>query len=236
MLIYAKTHQGLIRANNQDSLLIAHNTYGVADGMGGHKGGETASRVAVQVMKNALAGKQPEEQALRLGFEAANRRVFDMQKHDPNLSGMGTTMTLLWEGDDQIWIGHVGDSRAYLLRGGALTQRTEDHSVVAELVRNHVITPEMALTHPYRSVITRALGTDASVVPDILQVDKQPDDLWLVCSDGLYNMVDDASLLEALTALDPEKAAEKLLELANERGGHDNISLIVGKVTGVSAE
>ena len=235
MLIYAKTHQGLIRANNQDSLLIAHSTYGVADGMGGHKGGETASRVAVQVMKNALAGKQPEEQALRIGFEAANRRVYEMQLHDPNLSGMGTTLTLLWEGENEVLVGHVGDSRAYLLRDGELNQQTEDHSIVAELVRNHVITPEMALKHPYRSVITRALGTDARVMPDILHVEKQLGDIWLVCSDGLYNMVDDATLLEVLTSMENEQATEKLLSLANEHGGHDNISLVVGRVTGGDA-
>ncbi len=236
MLIYAKTHQGLVRANNQDSLLIAHNTYGVADGMGGHKGGEIASRVAVQVMKAALSGKTPNEQALRTGFEAANRRVYDTQKRDPSLSGMGTTMTLLWENESEVLVGHVGDSRAYLLRNGELTQRTEDHSVVAELVRNHIITPEAALSHPYRNVITRALGPDPVVQVDVLTVEKKQDDVWLICSDGLYNMVDNASIHETLTRLDCETAAAKLLELAIEHGGSDNISLVIGKVTGVNAE
>ena len=160
MLIYAKTHKGLVRPSNQDSLLVAHNLYGVADGMGGHRGGETASRIAVQVVRNVLQGKTPEENSLRISIEAANRRIFDMQRHELALAGMGTTFTMLWEGRTEMLIGHVGDSRAYLYRDGVLACRTEDHSVVAELVRNHVITPEMAKTHPYRSVITRALGTD----------------------------------------------------------------------------
>lgn len=160
MRVWQKTHQGLVRASNQDSLLVDEHVYGVADGMGGHKGGETASRVAVQVLKNALHGKKPEEHALRVGIEAANRRVFDMARHDGNLSGMGTTVTLLWEDAGQVLIGHVGDSRAYRLRQHRLEQITEDHSIVAELMRNNVITPEMAKNHPYKNVITRAVGID----------------------------------------------------------------------------
>lgn len=235
MLVFAKTHIGLVRKSNQDSLLIAHGLYGVADGMGGHKGGETASRIAVQVLTNALGGKRPLENALAVGVEAANRRIYEMQRHDSSLSGMGTTLTVLWEDEKDMLIAHVGDSRAYLLRDGELTQQTQDHSVVAELLRNKVITPEMAVNHPYKSVITRALGTDPVVKPDLLRVEKRLGDLWLVCSDGLYNMVPDEHLLEVLTALPPEKAAEKLLELAIEHGGQDNVSFVLGKVTEVSA-
>lgn len=236
MQIYAKTHQGLVRSNNQDSLLLGTDAYGVADGMGGHKGGETASRVAAQVLKNALEGKAPEEHALKVGVEAANRRVFDMAKHDSGLTGMGTTLTLLWESAENILIAHVGDSRAYLLRDGELTRRTEDHSVVAELVRNGAITPEMALNHPYKNVITRALGIDPVVVPDIFKVEKREGDIWLVCSDGLYNMVPDDQIAEALLALSPQDAAEKLLELALSHGGQDNISFVLGVVAEVAAE
>ncbi len=229
-MIYTKTNKGLVRQSNQDSLLIAHNTYGVADGMGGHKGGETASRVAVQVVKEQLSGKQPDAALLSAAFSAANERVYEMQKRNADLSGMGTTMTLLWETDDKMLIAHVGDSRAYLLRDGELKQQTEDHSVVAELLRNKIITSEMALTHPYRSVITRALGTDPTVETDIYNVEKKLGDLWLVCSDGLYNMVSDEQISEVLTELPTEKAADKLLELAIDHGGHDNISFVLGKV------
>ena len=235
MLIYAKTHKGLVRPTNQDSLLVSHNLYGVADGMGGHRGGETASRIAVQVVRNVLQGKTPEDNTLRIGVEAANRRIFDMQRHELALSGMGTTMTLLWEGRTEILIAHVGDSRAYLFRDGVLTCRTEDHSVVAELLRNRVITPEMAKTHPYRSVITRALGTDPMVEPDLLHVDKKNGDVWLICSDGLYNMIEDVEIAETLAAFEGEQAADKLLELALSHGGHDNVSLVLGHVTEVTA-
>lgn len=234
MQIFAKTNRGLIRSSNQDTLLIAHNTYGVADGMGGHLGGETASRVAAQEVKSFLSGKTPDERLASEALRAANQSVYDMQKKDGSLKGMGTTMTLLWEGEDAVIVAHVGDSRAYLLRGGELTQKTEDHSVVAELVRNKLITPEMALTHPYKSVITRALGTDPQVVVDTEVSDKQVGDVWLVCSDGLYNMVTDDTIKEILTSLSPEKAADKLLELALENGGQDNVSFVLGKVTGVA--
>ena len=235
MLIYAKTHKGLVRPTNQDSLLVSHNLYGVADGMGGHRGGETASRIAVQVVRNVLQGKTPEDNTLRIGVEAANRRIFDMQRHELALSGMGTTMTLLWEGRTEILIAHVGDSRAYLFRDGVLACRTEDHSVVGELLRNRVITPEMAKTHPYRSVITRALGTDPMVEPDLLHIDKKNGDVWLICSDGLYNMIEDVEIAETLAAFEGEQAADKLLELALSHGGHDNVSLVLGHVTEVTA-
>jgi PPM family protein phosphatase len=235
MLIYAKTHKGLVRPTNQDSLLVSHNLYGVADGMGGHRGGETASRIAVQVVRNLLQGKTPEENTLRVGLEAANRRIFEMQRHELALSGMGTTLTMLWESRVELWIAHVGDSRAYLYRNGELNCRTEDHSVVGELVRNKVITPAMAKTHPYRNVITRALGTDPVVEPDILHIDKQIGDVWLICSDGLYNMVEDSEIAETLGQLDTERAADRLLELALDHGGHDNVSLVLGRVTEVTA-
>ena len=236
MNVYTKTHQGLVRANNQDSVLATSNAYGIADGMGGHKGGETASRITVQIVKNALQGKIPEEHALKTAVEAANRRVFDMGSREEELSGMGTTLTLLWESSDEILIAHVGDSRAYLFRDGKLSQETEDHSMVAELIKNKVITQEDVKEHPYRNVITRAVGIDPMVMPDILIQKKQPGDIWLICSDGLHNMVSDNEMVEVLTHLKGEAAAEKLLELAIEHGGTDNISFVLGEVAEVSRE
>ena len=135
MRVCQRTHQGRVRSSNQDCLLVDGCVYGVADGMGGHQGGETASRVAVQVLKNALRGKLPDRRALEVGMEAANRRVYDMARHDSSLSGMGTTVTLLWEDGKRVLVGHVGDSRAYRLRGGELKQITQDHSIVAVLLR-----------------------------------------------------------------------------------------------------
>ena len=235
MRVCQRTHQGLVRSSNQDSLLVDQGVYGVADGMGGHKGGETASRVAVQVIKNALRGKKPEVRALEVGVEAANRRIFDMARHDSALSGMGTTLTFLWESETEIHLCHVGDSRAYLLREGEFAQITNDHSLVAELLRNNMISPEAARTHPYRNVITRAVGVDPVVEADIFRHDKQRDDLWLICSDGLTNMVPDETLLSVLKdAESDETAADELLALALEKGGTDNITFVLCRVAEVA--
>ena len=236
MVIQHKTHQGLVRSSNQDTVLVTSNAYGVADGMGGHKGGETASRLAVQVLENALKGKQPGEKALQTGVEAANRRIFEMGQQEESLFGMGTTVTLLWEDKEAVWVAHVGDSRAYLYREGELTRQTEDHSMVAELLKNKMITQEEAESSPYRNVITRALGIDPVVMADVFSLEKRAGDIWLVCSDGLYNMVSDDTIKETLQCLDSEKAAEKLLELAIANGGQDNISFVLGTVAEVSRE
>ena len=230
MRVCQNTHTGKVRANNQDSLLVAERIYGVADGMGGHKGGETASRVAVETVVAALSNKTPDEKNLRLAVDAANRRIFSMSAEDENLQGMGTTLTFLWEGEEQILIGHVGDSRAYRFREGKLEQLTLDHSMVAEMVRKNVITPEMAKTHPYRNIITRAVGIDPIVETDVITADKQPGDRWLVCSDGLYNMVEDEEISRILTEMDDEKASARLMELALENGGTDNITFVICRI------
>ena len=236
MRVCQRTHQGLVRSSNQDSLLVDQGVFGVADGMGGHNGGETASRVAVQVVKNALRGKRPEVRALEVGVEAANRRIFDMARHDSALSGMGTTLTFLWEAETEVHLCHVGDSRAYLLRNGELKQITNDHSLVAELLRSNMISPEAARTHPYRNVITRAVGVDPTVNADIFAHDKQKDDLWLICSDGLTNMVPDETILSILKeAENEETAADELMALALEKGGTDNITFVLCRVTEVAA-
>ena len=234
MLVYAKTHKGLVRRSNQDALLVTSDIYGVADGMGGHKGGETASRLAVQVLKNVMKGKTPEERIIQMGIEAANRRVYESGCKDSALSGMGTTITLLWEASETVWIAHVGDSRAYLFRDGRLTQQTEDHSVVAELLKTKAITPELAAKHPYKNVITRALGIEPVVEADILSFEKREGDIWLICTDGLYNMVPDDQIVDALQSQNLEKTADKILELAIVHGGVDNVSFILGIVAEVN--
>ena len=236
MRVCQRTHQGLVRASNQDSLIVDDGVYGVAGGTGGHNGGETASTVTSQVVKNALRGKKPEVRALQTSVEAANRRVFEMARHDKSLSGMGTTLTFLWEAPDTILIGHVGDSRAYLWRGGELQQISEDHSLVAELMRKNMISPEAARTHPYRNVITRAVGVDPYLAVDVFAHELRENDVWLICSDGLYNMVPDDTMAEILKeAKDDETAADELLALALENGGTDNITFVIGRVTEVTA-
>ena len=227
MRICHRTHQGLVRTSNQDNWLAESALYGVADGMGGHRGGEIASRVALEVFRNAIGKKKPSEDVLRRAMEAANRRVYEMSQQDENLHGMGTTMSVLWMRKNSLLIAHVGDSRVYRLRGGELTQITDDHSFVAELVRKNVITAEMAKNHPHRNIITRAVGVDPAVEVDVLEETMEPGDIWLVCSDGLHGMVEDAEMQQILTGMDLEDAAERLLSRALENGGYDNVTLVL---------
>jgi serine/threonine protein phosphatase PrpC len=226
--IYSRTHKGLVRSTNQDAILMKDTLFGVADGMGGHLGGDTASKLAMQVIDNMLSNKSPAENTLRIGVEAANRRVYERQRFDLSLKGMGTTLTLLWEGETTVLIAHVGDSRAYLLRDGKLIHVTDDHSVVGEMLRNKEITPEEAKTHPYRNVITRAIGTGATVEMDLIQAEKHPGDIWLICSDGLYNKVEDHEMEDVLRKFTAEDAVEKLLQMTLERGAEDNVSILLG--------
>ena len=227
MRVCHRTHQGLVRANNQDNWLAQAPLYGVADGMGGHKGGETASRVALQVFQNAIGQKMPAANTIRMAVEAANRRVYDMSAHDDSLSGMGTTMSMIWRDDDRLLIAHVGDSRIYRLRAGQFQQITDDHSFVAELVRNNIITPEMAKNHPQRNIITRAVGVDPYVQVDVLEEDLLPGDIWLICSDGLHGMVEDEEIKTILSEMELEEAAERLMSRALENGGIDNITFVL---------
>lgn len=225
------THQGRVRDTNQDTvypdsggradegLLIA-----VADGMGGHSGGEVASRDAMDAAVG-LAGDPPrvEERIL-----AANEAVLSHARADWNLAGMGTTMTLAdLSSDGLLRIGHVGDSRAYLLRSGVLTQVTEDHTFVAEQVRAGRLDPEAARTHPRRSMLTRAVGLARDLTVDVIEERLRPGDRLLLCSDGLSNMVVDATIGSVLADGTPEEAVWALIEAANQAGGHDNISVAI---------
>lgn len=227
----SRTHIGHVRATNQDSLLIQPGLYGVADGMGGHKAGDIASRMAVLMLGRVLEDAKPSEALLRGGMEEINGLVYEQQMQDENLSGMGTTMTVIWEADDFVLLGHVGDSRAYLRRDGVLTQISQDHSMVSELVRQGVLTKEMAARHPYRNVITRAIGTDISVTPDILRLDKRKGDQWLICTDGLTGYVSDEEIAAALNSLPMDDAADVLLNRALDLGGGDNVTFVIAEVT-----
>lgn len=234
MIVAARTHAGWVRPNNQDTLLLTGRLYGVADGMGGHNGGEVASNGAAAVIGDMLSGLEPNEKRLESGIQAANRRLYEQQAQDAALSGMGTTVTVLWEGTEEVFVGHVGDSRAYLLRDGVFTQVTQDHSVVAEMMRQGILTKEKAKKHPYRNVITRAVGTSSGIEVDVIRKEKKPGDVWLICSDGLYGMVEESDIENALKTLSLEDAAEQLLKLALDNGGRDNVSLVLLKVTEVA--
>ena len=238
MKLTARTHQGLVRPSNQDSLLQSGALFGVADGMGGHNGGETASRLAVENITRFLKGKKPGAEVLSGAFDCANRRVYETGMRDVSLRGMGTTATVLWEdtAGGRMLIGHVGDSRAYLFHEGQLIQETIDHSFVQELVDQGLITKAEAAVHPYRNVITRAVGTRPGILTDIYDLPLCPGDLWLVCSDGLYGMISDEEIRDILAGRESEEAAaDELLKQALAVGGTDNITFILALVEEVGA-
>ena len=224
-----RTDVGKVRANNQDAPIVSEKLrlYGVADGMGGHKGGEVASTSARDDLLRELEGKTPSVAALSGAIEEVNRQIYHQLENDVALTGMVTTLSVLWMSDNFVYIGHVGDSRVYLLRDGEFKQMTLDHSLVEQLVREGVLTEEEAQNHPMRNIITRAIGTDESVEVDVVVEERRKGDLWLACSDGLHGLVDDRQMRDALRQYAPEKAADVLLKAALDAGGRDNVTLVI---------
>ncbi len=231
MIWVTRTHVGLVRSLNEDTVFTDAGLYGVADGMGGHNAGEVASRMAADRIMERLHGKEPSLDLMRAALIDVNRAVFTEQASHKEYSGMGTTLTVLWEGPNEVYLGHIGDSRAYLLRDGELKQITQDHSLVQEMVSQGIITKEEALVHPYRNMITRAVGTDPYVESDCQTLEKRVGDIWLLCSDGLSNFVSDAVIQATLSGNSLENAADELLQTALHNGGKDNISLLIAEVS-----
>ena len=255
--IGARTDQGRVRKNNQDSVYTGtFKLQGatvrvalVADGMGGAKAGEQASQIAsevaqAQIQHNGAGQALPDDSAwqelLRKAAIEANRRVYEESRSDEARKGMGTTLTIALIVGERLHVASVGDSRAYLLNAGGVTkdgattaQLTSDHSLVARLVDIGQITAEQARTHPQRNLLYRSIGTDPSVEVDTLSEQLEPGDLVLLCSDGLFNHVRDEEIAQiALKQPDPNRACEQLVALANERGGRDNISVVIVRVEG----
>jgi PPM family protein phosphatase len=229
------TDTGLVRGNNEDSFLVdnEHVLYAIADGMGGHRGGEVASRTAIEALRASVAAGLPVHDAI----VRANSAVIERATDDEELTGMGTTLTaVVVAGGRQLLIGHVGDSRAYLLHRGELRRITDDHSLVEELVREGRLTPEQAESHPQRAIVTRALGVDSDVDVDLYTIEVEAGDRVLLCSDGLTTMVRDRDVERlARSEPDPQRAAEVLVDAANRAGGEDNTSVVVIDVVEVDA-
>jgi serine/threonine protein phosphatase PrpC len=219
-----RSHPGRRRRRNEDSFVVAPPLFAVADGMGGARAGDIASRLAAATVREEEGDRVDVAELIR----EANRRVFERARDDASASGMGTTMTVALVEGDQVTIGHVGDSRAYRLRENALEQLTEDHSLVAELVRSGKLSPEEAETHPQRSMITRVLGTDPDVDADTFAVEAQPGDVFLLCSDGLTTMVEENHIVDVVNRHrgDLERAAKQLIADANRSGGEDNVTVV----------
>jgi serine/threonine protein phosphatase PrpC len=224
-----RSDAGRKRRRNEDAYVVAPPLFAVADGMGGAQAGEVAARLATAAFHEYHEADELEaEQRVAAIIQEANRRIYERARADTEVSGMGTTVTAALVEGSRIIIGHVGDSRAYRLRGGRLEQLTDDHSLVADLVRGGRISPEEAEAHPQRSVITRALGTDPAVDVDSLVVDAEADDVYLLCSDGLTTMVADEEILDIVgRAKSLEHAGKDLVRAANRRGGEDNITVVL---------
>lgn len=245
MIAAGQTDVGRRREKNEDSFMIDPKLglAMVADGMGGHSGGEVASRVAVDTVTQViqeftadpemtLPGKtslRPHDHGGKLNhaIQEAGHRIFEKASREPALKGMGTTAVVLYAAEDRVYLGNVGDSRGYLLREGLFRQVTQDHSFVGEQVRAGMISPEIAKTHRMRNVITRSVGFQAEVDGDILQKTIKAGDIYLLCSDGLSNMVDDAEMKLILESNSPAEACRKLVDIANAHGGDDNITAVV---------
>jgi serine/threonine protein phosphatase PrpC len=225
---FQDTDTGRQRRANEDNLFVHERLFVVADGMGGARAGEVASQAAVEAFQGGLPDAGSAEERLVEVIVAANQRIHGMAQSDDQLAGMGTTVTAAWVGETDVSIAHVGDSRAYLWRDGQLQLLTQDHSLVNELVIRGKLTEEQAAEHPQRSIITRALGPEASVEVDTQSHRARGGDVYLLCSDGLTSMIGDDAIAEVLaSARTLSEAGQSLIHAANEAGGRDNITVVL---------
>lgn len=255
------TDIGQRRQRNEDSYLVNDKLglYIVADGMGGHAGGEFASKIAVSTVEEIIRGEDRdkshldgetlldtpkedsdeqeieghEQERLKEAINRAGNMIVRRAYEEPELKGMGTTATVMLVSEAKAYIAHVGDSRAYCVRDGKIMQITEDHSLVHEQLKSGLITEEEAKTHQLKNIITRSVGVQEEVEVDTIVWQLQKDDFYLLCSDGLSNMIEDIEIQDIVTRHDVEQSARELVDLANDRGGDDNITLILLKVVSV---
>ena len=239
-MVFAKTDIGKAREINQDYYYISDNTipklYILADGMGGYKGGEIASKLAVEsaqkyIQNNFSNNLTEKEEILKLvkdAVEYANMVVYEKSKQVQELEGMGTTLEICLIYNNKAYIGHIGDSRIYRIRKDIIRKLTKDHSYVQQLIEDKKITREEAKNHPKKNMITKALGCTPYVEPDLRARNFEKDDIFIICSDGLSNMLDERKIYEIVKE-DLEKAAERLVNEANQAGGYDNITVIIIK-------
>ena len=233
----ARTDTGHQRATNEDSHLERAPVFAVADGMGGAQAGEVASQLAIERFAHEFARRDGEDATQRLVRAAreANAEIHELSQADARRAGMGTTLTAAYVGGDQVFVAHVGDSRAYRMRHGELVRITEDHSLVEELLRQGRLTAEEAEEHPQRSIITRALGPEPDVDIDTFAVEAQDGDVYLLCSDGLSSMLSEQAVAEIMRA-NPQlpAAADALVDAALAAGGRDNVTVVLFRIESIA--
>ncbi len=232
----AATDVGMRRRGNEDRYALAPEVglYLVADGMGGHTAGQVASELAAESSVRAIEHLQGAtsslSERLRAAVTSANRTIFQTAQQNPEYAGMGTTVVAILAEGERAALAHVGDSRAYLVRGGRIRQLTDDHSIVGELLRRNEISETAAKEHPHRHVLTRALGVREVVEPDLAEITPQDGDQFVLCSDGLTGHVDDHEIAKVVSELDDlQESCDALVDLANHRGGEDNITVVVAQ-------
>lgn len=236
----AGTDKGLLRDINEDSYMIIPGrsdtscVFVIADGLGGHNSGEVASRMAVEYIRDNIGAEGCFDSAdlsgkLEALVKKVNTAVYERSLGSAEVSGMGTTLTMAVFAGSTLTAAHVGDSRLYLIRDGAIRQLTEDHSYIGELVRQGKLTREEAEKHPRKNIITRAIGSSPELEVDIISHQIEADDIYILCTDGLTNMVSESDIADIVSGSDPEHACAKLIEAANKQGGEDNITVIVIK-------
>ena len=240
--VWWQTDRGLRRESNQDSILVDRELglFIVADGMGGHKGGEVASKLAVdtsqKVLKEATGkskSKHTVEELIQNLYTEASHAIYDKAVEEaPKLNGMGTTMVLGYLNNDKLYIGNVGDSRAYLFKNPHLWQLTEDHSILNEQLRAGLITPDQIDDFAGKNIITRSVGYERNVECDVLECELEGGDMFLLCSDGLTGMVTDEKIAEIIKGNNPDQVVTKCIKEAMKNGGEDNISVLVLSIDG----
>ena len=241
IIAYAKSDVGKVREINEDSFYISNpldkvQLYMLADGMGGYNGGEIASKLAIQTAKKYIVNnfEQIEKdrdsiiQLLGSSIEYANMIVYEKSKENKELEGMGTTLEICLIYNSKVYIGHIGDSRIYRIRKSFIRKLTQDHSYVQKLVKDGEITQEEAEHHPKKNMLMKALGCNAFVEPDVMVKGLLKDDILLMCSDGLSNLVDEENIYK-IAKTNIEQASKELVQMANDKGGYDNITVVIIK-------
>lgn len=234
MHVNSLTNIGLVRKANEDNLLTdkKRGLFVVADGMGGHEAGELASGIAIKTLDNFLSSEiitTNKGNSLYQAIQKANELIYHESQINSSCAGMGTTVTATLFIDDKLYVGHIGDSRVYLIRDKSIKLLTRDHSLVGELLRKGELTESEAYRHPHRNILTRALGTEPKVEIDIFEYEIRPGDLFLLCTDGLYNLVKDDEILSEISknGTDLKKSVNQLVTIALNRGGVDNITVVL---------
>ena len=231
LIVHGKTDKGLVRKENEDAYCIDKDLglLAIADGMGGHASGEVASKMAIEILRNSLKKEgEPVPDRLNSGVKLANKMIYEASRSQSQLNGMGTTLTAVQFDGNRLSIAHVGDSRAYLIRGGVIEQLTDDHMIVFEQMARGMITREEAARSDMRNILSKALGIAPEVDVDMEELTVSEGDQLVLCSDGLSELIsDDEILAEVQSSNRPDLVCNELVDLANQRGGEDNITVIV---------